>query len=144
MKFNSLLIANRGEIALRVMRTAKRMGIATVVVYSDADANAPHVREANHAVHIGGSLPQIVYQDDPAQSEAQIDLTTQRLFVKFAPTGDNRNRSLLKFSSSGKDWYINLYTQAEDRVSTRTVDVNGTSTVTLLRLALATKRRRPA
>ncbi|MHC5306150.1 acetyl-CoA carboxylase biotin carboxylase subunit [Bartonella sp. LJL80] len=48
-----ILIANRGEIACRVIRTAKRMGIATVAVYSDADANALHVREADEAVHIG-------------------------------------------------------------------------------------------
>ncbi len=48
-----LLIANRGEIARRVMRTAHRMGIATVAVYSDADADAPHVREAGEAVHLG-------------------------------------------------------------------------------------------
>ena len=61
MKFNSLLVANRGEIALRVMRTAKRMGIATVAVYSDADANALHVRAADRAVHIGGSLPRESY-----------------------------------------------------------------------------------
>ncbi|CAN5710852.1 hypothetical protein BH11MYX1_BH11MYX1_18920 [soil metagenome] len=48
-----LLIANRGEIALRVMRTARAMGIATVAVYSDADAAAPHVRAADEAVRIG-------------------------------------------------------------------------------------------
>ena len=59
--FKSLLIANRGEIALRVMRTAKRMGLATVAVYSDADANALHVRAADRAVHIGGSLPRQSY-----------------------------------------------------------------------------------
>ncbi len=50
-----LLIANRGEIACRIIRTAKAMGIATVAVYSDADAKALHVRQADEAVHIGPS-----------------------------------------------------------------------------------------
>ncbi len=53
MTISKILIANRGEIACRVIRTAKKMGIATVAVYSDADANAMHVREADEAVHIG-------------------------------------------------------------------------------------------
>ena len=61
VRFNSLLIANRGEIALRVMRTAKRIGLATIAVYSDADANALHVLAADRAVHIGGSLPRESY-----------------------------------------------------------------------------------
>jgi propionyl-CoA carboxylase alpha chain len=51
--FSKILIANRGEIACRIIRTARRMGIATVAVYSDADARAPHVRLADEAVHIG-------------------------------------------------------------------------------------------
>ena len=51
--FKKILIANRGEIACRVIRTAKRMGIKTVAVYSDADARAPHVRMADEAVHLG-------------------------------------------------------------------------------------------
>ncbi len=53
--FNKILIANRGEIACRIIETAKRMGVATVAVYSDADANALHVTLADEAVHIGGS-----------------------------------------------------------------------------------------
>ncbi|RIV82015.1 biotin carboxylase N-terminal domain-containing protein, partial [Aurantiacibacter zhengii] len=51
--FTKILIANRGEIACRVIKTARRMGIATVAVYSDADARAPFVRQADEAVHIG-------------------------------------------------------------------------------------------
>ena len=51
--FASLLIANRGEIACRIMRTARRLGIRTIAVYSDADAGARHVREADQAVRIG-------------------------------------------------------------------------------------------
>jgi propionyl-CoA carboxylase alpha chain len=53
--FKKILIANRGEIACRVIRTAKQMGIKTVAVYSDADASALHVRQADEAVHIGPS-----------------------------------------------------------------------------------------
>ena len=58
---NSLLIANRGEIACRIIRTARRLGIRTVAVYSDADANALHVRSADEAVHIGPSAARESY-----------------------------------------------------------------------------------
>ena len=53
--FDKILIANRGEIACRIMRTAKAMNIKTVAVYSDADAGTPHVKMADEAYHIGGS-----------------------------------------------------------------------------------------
>lgn len=53
--FNKILIANRGEIACRIIDTAKRRGVATVAVFSDADANALHVKRADEAIHIGGS-----------------------------------------------------------------------------------------
>lgn len=55
MKFSKVLVANRGEIAVRVMQTAKAMGYQTVAVYSDADRHARHVQEADEAVYIGAS-----------------------------------------------------------------------------------------
>lgn len=55
--FNKILIANRGEIACRIITSCQRLGVRTVAVYSDADATARHVRLADEAVHIGGSAP---------------------------------------------------------------------------------------
>ena len=55
--FRNILIANRGEIALRIMRTARRLGYGVVAVYSDADRDALHVRDADQAVRIGEALP---------------------------------------------------------------------------------------
>ena len=51
--FKKILVANRGEIACRIFRTARRLGVRTIAVFSDADAGARHVREADEAVHIG-------------------------------------------------------------------------------------------
>jgi len=59
--FRKILIANRGEIALRIMRTARRLGYGVVAVYSDADRDALHVREADEAVRIGEALPSQSY-----------------------------------------------------------------------------------
>jgi len=73
--FSKILIANRGEIACRVIKTARRMGIATVAVYSDADRGALHVRMADEAVHIGPS--------PAAQSYIVID----RIMQAVAATG---------------------------------------------------------
>ena len=59
--FKKILIANRGEIACRVAATARRLGVRTVAVYSDADAHAKHVAACDEAVHIGGSAPRDSY-----------------------------------------------------------------------------------
>jgi len=68
--FDTILIANRGEIACRVIRTARRLGIRTIAVYSDADADAQHARLADEAHHIGGARP----QDSYLRGDAIIDV----------------------------------------------------------------------
>jgi len=65
-RFSCVLIANRGEIAVRIARTAHRLGYRVVAVYSDADANAMHVRQADQAVRIGGPAPRDSYLNIPA------------------------------------------------------------------------------
>lgn len=59
--FKKILIANRGEIAVRIAKTAAQMGIETVAVYSDVDKNSLHVASADQAVYIGGSVPRESY-----------------------------------------------------------------------------------
>ena len=63
LPFRSVLVANRGEIALRVMRTARAMGLRTIAIYSDADENAPHVRFADEAHRVGPAPARESYLD---------------------------------------------------------------------------------
>ena len=59
--FNKILIANRGEIACRIIRTCQQMGIKTVAIYSDADQDALHVQQADEVYRVGEAAPQDSY-----------------------------------------------------------------------------------
>ena len=78
-----------------------------------------------------GLMPTIVYQDDPAQAEAQIDSLSQRLRVTFAENSGGLNRALLKFTGGTESWYVNLYSQAE----TRSTTLSSTSSATIVTVA---------
>ena len=87
--FKKILIANRGEIACRIIRTARRMGIATVAVYSDADARALHVEMADEAVHIGPSPIAESYLRDDAIVNAAIDSRAEAVHPGYGFLSEN-------------------------------------------------------
>ncbi len=89
---SKILIANRGEIACRVMRTAKRMGIATVAVHSEADAGALHVRMADEAVAIG------------AAASSQSYLNAERIIDAVRQTGADAVHPGYGFLSENADF----------------------------------------
>ena len=87
--FDTLLIANRGEIACRVAATARRMGIRTVAVYSDADANARYVAACDKAVHIGGAEPRASYLRADAILQAARDTGAQAIHPGYGFLSEN-------------------------------------------------------
>ena len=81
-RFHKVLIANRGAIACRIIRTLRKMGIGSVAVYSDADRHALHVEQADEAVHLG-----------PAQAPLSY-LNTEKIFQACEATGDRKSTRL--------------------------------------------------
>ncbi|MDP6174705.1 MAG: biotin carboxylase N-terminal domain-containing protein, partial [Rhodospirillales bacterium] len=87
--FNSILIANRGEIACRIIRTARRLGISTAAVYSDADAEALHVDMANEAVRIGPAPAAESYLNMDAILEVAKDLEVEAVHPGYGFLSEN-------------------------------------------------------
>ena len=87
--FDTILIANRGEIACRVMETAQAMGVRCVAVYSDADACAKHVAMADMAVHIGGSAPASSYLRGDVIIQAALDMGAQAIHPGYGFLSEN-------------------------------------------------------
>lgn len=87
--FKKILISNRGEIAVRIIRTCKKMGIQSVAIYSDADARALHVREADHAVYIGPSPAQDSYLNKEKIIEVAMEQGCQAIHPGYGFLSEN-------------------------------------------------------
>ncbi|WP_137136416.1 acetyl/propionyl/methylcrotonyl-CoA carboxylase subunit alpha [Rhizobium sp. FKY42] len=87
--FRKILIANRGEIACRIMRTARTMGVSTVAVYSDADRNALHVALADEAVYIGGAAPKDSYLKGEAIIAAALQTGAEAIHPGYGFLSEN-------------------------------------------------------
>jgi 3-methylcrotonyl-CoA carboxylase alpha subunit len=87
--FDTILIANRGEIACRIMQTAQSLGVRCVAVYSDADANARHVEMADDVVHIGGSAPASSYLRGDVIIEAALESGAQAIHPGYGFLSEN-------------------------------------------------------
>ena len=87
--FSKILIANRGEIACRVAATAKRMGVSTVAVYSDADREAKHVAVCDEAIYLGGSAPKDSYLKGDAIIAIALDVGAQAIHPGYGFLSEN-------------------------------------------------------
>ncbi|MEK9659589.1 MAG: acetyl-CoA carboxylase biotin carboxylase subunit [Chloroflexota bacterium] len=119
--FSKLLIANRGEIACRVIRTAKRMGIATVAIYSDADAEALHVKMADEAVRIGPPSAAESYLNSSAILKAAKKVKAEAIHPGYGFLSENAGfvRAVEKAGLAFVGPNADVITQMGDKVQAR-------------------------
>ncbi|MEU9827784.1 acetyl-CoA carboxylase biotin carboxylase subunit [Micromonospora chersina] len=101
--FESLLVANRGEIARRIIRTAKRLGIRAIAVHSEADAGLPFVTEADHAVCVGPANPALSYRNVEAILAAAKDTGAQAIHPGYGFLSENADFART-VEASGLTW----------------------------------------
>ena len=89
MENKRILIANRGEIALRIIRSAKELGLHTIAVYSDIDRESLHVKKADEAIHLGSSLPAESYRNIKRLVEASIDANAELVHPGYGFLAEN-------------------------------------------------------
>src|SRR5512143_714827 len=87
--FSKILIANRGEIALRIIRACRELGIRSVAVYSEADRDAPHVRAADESILLGGSFPKDSYLNIERLLAAAHDAGAQAIHPGYGFLSEN-------------------------------------------------------
>jgi acetyl-CoA/propionyl-CoA carboxylase biotin carboxyl carrier protein len=101
--FSKVLIANRGEIAVRVARTCRELGVATVAVFSDVDARARHVALADEAVHLPGVEPAVTYLDEEALIEAARSTSADAVHPGYGFLSE-RADAAQAFAAAGLAW----------------------------------------
>lgn len=92
--FSKILIANRGEIAVRIIRACREMGISTVAIYSEADKNAMHVQLADESYCVGGSRVADSYLNMPAILTVAIESGAQAIHPGYGLLSENANSFL--------------------------------------------------
>lgn len=126
---HKVLIANRGEIACRVIRTCRRLGIATVAVYSDADQNARHVRLADEAIHVGEAAPSASYLQQERIIQAAQQTAAQAIHPGYGFLSENTEfarkaqEAGITFIGPSASTIDKMGSKAEAKITMRAADV---------------------
>ncbi len=127
--FNKILIANRGEIAIRILRACIELGIKTVAVYSDADKNSQHTQLADEAIHIGAASPKESYLNADVLIQAALDSQADAIHPGYGFLSENASFALavesagLKFIGPSADSIRAMGDKAESKIAMKKAGV---------------------